>query len=83
MLDAVQGRDTSVRDTISKGRLVQGAQHPRIFSRGHIGRGHINPVKVCSGERGENCFSFGWKLAAHCFHSTLWKSLQKFDSWRE
>ena len=49
MLDAVQGRDTSVRDTISKGRFVQGAQHPRIFGRGHIGRGHIgrghiNPV---------------------------------------
>jgi hypothetical protein len=42
MVDAVQGRDTSVRGTISKGRLVQGAQHPRIFSRGHIGRGHIN-----------------------------------------
>jgi hypothetical protein len=36
MLDAVQGRDTSVRDTISKGRFVQGAQHPRIFDRGHI-----------------------------------------------
>jgi hypothetical protein len=40
MLDAVQGRDKSVRDTISKGRFVQGAQHPRIFGRGHIGRGH-------------------------------------------
>ncbi len=44
ILDAVQGRDTSVRDTISKGRFVQGAQHPRIFGRGHIGRGHINPA---------------------------------------
>jgi hypothetical protein len=44
MLDAVQGRDTSVRGTISKGRYVQGAQHPRIFGRGHIGRGHINPA---------------------------------------
>jgi hypothetical protein len=32
MLDAVQGRDTSVRDTIPKGGLVQGAQHPRIFT---------------------------------------------------
>jgi hypothetical protein len=39
MLDAVQGRDTLVRDTISKGGFVQGAQHPRIF-----GRGHINPA---------------------------------------
>ncbi len=44
MVDAVQGRDTSVRDTISKGGFVQGAQHPRIFGRGHIGRGHINPA---------------------------------------
>ncbi len=39
MLDAVQGRDTSVRDTMSKGRFVPGTQHPRIF-----GRGHINPA---------------------------------------
>jgi hypothetical protein len=38
MLDAVQGRDTSVRGTISRGRFVQGAQHPRIFGRGYIGR---------------------------------------------
>ena len=44
MVDAVQGRDTSVRDTISKGGFVQGAQHPRIFGRGHIGWGHINPA---------------------------------------
>jgi hypothetical protein len=43
MRDAVQGRDTSVRGTISKGRFVQGAQHPRTLGRGHIGRGHINP----------------------------------------
>ncbi len=42
MLDVVQGRDTSVRDTISKERFVQVAQHPRIFGWGHIGRGHIN-----------------------------------------
>jgi len=44
MLDAIQGRDTSVRDTMSKGGFVQGAQHPRILGRGHIGRGHINPA---------------------------------------
>ncbi len=44
MLDTVQGWDTSVRRTIYKGRSVQGAQHPRIFGRGHIGRGHINPA---------------------------------------
>jgi hypothetical protein len=39
MLDAVQGRNKSVRDTISKGGFVQGSQHPRIFGLGHIGRG--------------------------------------------
>jgi hypothetical protein len=44
MVDAVQGWDTSVRDTMSKGGFVQGAQHPRIFGWGHIGRGHINPA---------------------------------------
>ncbi len=44
MRDAVQGRDTSVRGIIFKGRFVQGAQHPRTFGRGHIGRGHINPA---------------------------------------
>jgi hypothetical protein len=31
MRDAVQGRDTSVRDIISKGHFVQGVQHPRTF----------------------------------------------------
>ncbi len=44
MLDVVQGRETTVRGTISKGRYVQGAQHPKIFGRGFIGRGHINPA---------------------------------------
>jgi hypothetical protein len=44
MPDTVQGRDISVRDTISKGRFVHGAQHPRTFGQGHIGRGHINPA---------------------------------------
>jgi hypothetical protein len=39
MRDAVQCWDTLVRGTISKGRFVQGAQHPRTF-----GRGHINPA---------------------------------------
>ncbi len=33
MLDAVQGRDTLVRGTISKGRFDQGSQHPRNFVR--------------------------------------------------
>ncbi len=41
---AVQGRDTSVRGIISKACFIQGAQHPRTFGRGHIGRGHINPA---------------------------------------
>ncbi len=49
MLDAVQGRDTSVRGIIFKGRFVPGAQHPRTF-----GRGHINPAsKVVGNEKGE------------------------------
>ncbi len=58
MLDAVQGRDTSVRDTISKGRFVQGVQHPRIFGRGHIGRGHINPASFKSTIFTEICYRF-------------------------
>jgi hypothetical protein len=40
----VQGRDTSIRSIIYKGRFVQGAHHPRTFGRGHISRGHINPA---------------------------------------
>ena len=41
MLDAVQGWDTLVRGPISKGCFDQGAQHARIF-----GRGHINPASI-------------------------------------
>jgi hypothetical protein len=44
MRDLVQGRDRSVRGIVSKGQFVQGAQHPRTFGQGHIGRGHINPA---------------------------------------
>ncbi len=44
MRGAVQGRDTSVRGKICKGRFVAGAQHPRTFGQGHIGRGDINPA---------------------------------------
>ncbi len=55
MRGAVQGRETSVRGIICKGRFVQGAQHPRTFGQGHIGRGHINPasyfVSLSVGER--------------------------------
>jgi hypothetical protein len=46
MRDAVQGRNTSVRGTISKGRFVEGAQHPRTFGRGHIGQGYINHASL-------------------------------------
>ncbi len=66
MLDAVQGRDTLVRDTIFKGGFVQGAQHPRIFGRGHIGRGHINPAwlavgyRVMAGQYGVSQGDTGW-----------------------
>jgi hypothetical protein len=46
MRGAFQDRDTSVRGIICKGRFVQGAQRPRTFGRGHIGRGHINPAYI-------------------------------------
>ncbi len=66
MLYAVQGRDTSVRGTISKGCFVQGGQHPRIFGRGHIGRGHINPAS----------------LKAHCrCHWHQWQTEKNLQSW--
>ncbi len=34
--------DGSVRSKIAKGHFVQGKQHPRIFGRGHTGRGWTN-----------------------------------------
>ncbi len=37
-----KGWDGSVRGKIVKGHFVQGLQHPRIFGRGHIGRGWTN-----------------------------------------
>ncbi len=37
-----KGWDGSVRGKIAKGHFVQGLQHPRIFGRGHIGRGWTN-----------------------------------------
>jgi hypothetical protein len=53
-LDAVQGWDTSVRDSLSKGRIIQWMRHPRDTSStgcigeqprlcvwGQIGRGHF------------------------------------------
>jgi len=46
MRDALQGWDTLVRGTVSKGRFVQGVQHPRTFGWGHIGRGHIDPAML-------------------------------------
>jgi hypothetical protein len=55
MRGAVQGRDTSVRGIISKGRFVQGAQYPRTFGPGHIGRGHMNPA---SHQNGEGCLQW-------------------------
>ncbi len=33
---AVQDRDTSVRDTLSKGRIIQGTERTRILVWGHI-----------------------------------------------
>ncbi len=37
-----KGWDGSVRGKSAKGHFVQGMQHPRIFGRGHIGRGWTN-----------------------------------------
>ncbi len=37
-----KGWDGSVRGKIAKGHFGQGMQHPRIFGRGHIGRGWTN-----------------------------------------
>ncbi len=41
-LNQIKGWDGSVRGKLSKGHFVQGMQHPRIFGRGHIGRGWTN-----------------------------------------
>jgi hypothetical protein len=60
MLDLFQGWDTSVSGTISKGRFAQGAQHPRIFGREHIGRGHINPASGFVGGMGRYSNRKGW-----------------------
>ncbi len=68
MVDAVQGRDTSVRGTISKGGFVQGAQHPRIFGLGHIGRGHINPA---SAQEGYQSIHLDFIHNRRCFLDTL------------
>jgi hypothetical protein len=40
-LHAIQGRDTSVRDTMSKECIVHGTEHPRLSVWEHIGRGHF------------------------------------------
>jgi hypothetical protein len=63
MRDQVQGWDTLVRGTISKGHFVQGAQHPGTFGQGHIGRGHINPVS-------QHC-SKAYSLHKHLHSSTF------------
>jgi hypothetical protein len=60
MVDAVQGRDTSVRDIIAMEGFVQGAQHPRIFGRGHIGRGHINPASSNEGTGDLRVYNNPW-----------------------
>jgi hypothetical protein len=41
-LDVAKGGDRSVRDaSYPNGRIVQGTEHPRLFVRGHVGRGNI------------------------------------------
>ncbi len=74
MLEAVQGRDTSVRGTISKGRFVQGAQHPRILGRGHIGWGHINPASYSTYRNIFTVNNAGLALFDHRhFSSVCWR----------
>jgi hypothetical protein len=60
MRGTVQGRDTSVRGIICKGRFVQGPQHPRTFGRAHIGRGHINPAQ------------WRWMIMRLLYYASLW-----------
>ncbi len=58
-----------VRGKIAKGHFVQGMQHPRIFGRGHTGRGRTNiapPPLV----RGEDTFA-GWRGGGG---SIFWKT---------
>ncbi len=43
-----KGWDGSVRGKIAKGHFVQGMQHPRIFGRGHIGRGWTNIAPIAA-----------------------------------
>jgi hypothetical protein len=45
-------RDGSVRGTITKGLFVLGAQHPRIFGRGHISLGGTNIAPFFEGAVG-------------------------------
>ncbi len=41
-----KGWDGLVRGKLAKGHFVQGMQHPRIFGRGHIGRGWTNIAPI-------------------------------------
>ncbi len=65
-----------VRGTIAMGHIVQGMQHPRIFCRGHIGRGRTNiaPEKIF---RCENIVTFrGGMFAKPVNHDKLYHMLQ-------
>ncbi len=73
MHGAVQGWDTLVRGTISQGRFVPEAQHPRTFGWGHIGRGHINPAS--------HSIQIGSRSVQHTLYSSaMLPSLNSFDS---
>jgi hypothetical protein len=86
--DAVQGWDTLVRGTISKGRFVQGEQHPRTFGRGHIGRGHINRTLSSRSNLADwSLLAFLFKNIVCCFlltqthcmaHSIIWTFLIQY-----
>jgi hypothetical protein len=51
-----KGWDGSVRGKIAKGHFVQGLQHPRIFSWGHISRGWTNIALALGGHIGRGHF---------------------------
>ncbi len=54
---------------IVKGQFVQGMQHPRIFGRGHSGRGRTN-IAPCWERSGRDCK--GWRQAGILDEVHMW-----------
>jgi hypothetical protein len=51
---------------IAKGNFVQGMQHPRIFGRGHIGRGRTNIAPVLPAELEHGCLPSLLGMVKNC-----------------